>query len=75
VLTDVKMPGEMDGLDLAERIKTIWPAVPVLIASANGPERDISGFSEGFFLKPYDFNAVGQRIGGLLASSSGDVGR
>ena len=73
VLTDVTMPGLMDGLDLAERIKATRPALPVVIASAMGPQRDISGFSDGFFLKPYDFTAMVDFVRGLIMPAGGDV--
>ncbi|MFX8696375.1 response regulator, partial [Acinetobacter baumannii] len=35
VITDVRMPGELDGLALARRIRAAWPGLPVAIASAH----------------------------------------
>nr|WP_285229223.1 response regulator [Pseudomonas fluorescens] len=35
VITDVRMPGRLDGLDLAQAIWSRWPEVPVIIMSAN----------------------------------------
>lgn len=35
VITDVHMPGRLDGLDLARAIWSRWPEVPVIIMSAN----------------------------------------
>ena len=35
VLTDIKMPGSMDGIELAKNIQQRWPSVRVVISSAN----------------------------------------
>lgn len=35
VITDVRMPGKLDGLDLAQAIWSRWPEMPVIIMSAN----------------------------------------
>ncbi|QOY72400.1 response regulator [Pseudomonas sp. OST1909] len=35
VITDVRMPGRLDGLDVAQAIWSRWPEVPVIIMSAN----------------------------------------
>ncbi|MFJ7315544.1 response regulator [Pseudomonas sp. NPDC098747] len=35
VITDVCMPGSMDGLELAKVIWTRWPSLPVIITSGN----------------------------------------
>jgi len=33
LFTDVRMPGSMDGCDLARLVRTEWPAIPVIITS------------------------------------------
>ena len=35
LFTDVQMPGSMDGVELARRIKTIHPALPIILTSGN----------------------------------------
>ena len=35
VLTDIKMPGRMDGIELAEQIRLRWPSIRVVISSGN----------------------------------------
>ena len=36
VLTDVDMPGEMDGIGLAQWVRAIYPAIPVIVVSGSG---------------------------------------
>lgn len=33
VLTNIDMPGSLDGIDLAWMIRTLWPTLPVVITS------------------------------------------
>ena len=33
VLTDIEMPGSMDGLALARRVRATWPHIAVIVAS------------------------------------------
>lgn len=35
VLTDIRMPGEFDGLELAHLVRRRWPPITVVICSAN----------------------------------------
>src|SRR5881392_3025453 len=52
MITDVRMPGSMDGLGLADRVRTNWPAIKIIIASAHPSE--CKGRGDAFFDKPYD---------------------
>src|SRR5215831_12319336 len=38
IISDIKMPGEMDGIDLAYSIRHSFPAVPVILISGYGDE-------------------------------------
>jgi CheY-like chemotaxis protein len=54
LFTDVNMPGELDGLDLARVVHERWPAVRLIVTSGGGrcSPRDVP--EEGRFLpKPY----------------------
>lgn len=52
VFTDVRMPGRLNGLDLARFIKAHYPDVPVIVTSGNlGPAEMAPGVS--FIAKPY----------------------
>ena len=52
VFTDVNMPGSMDGLELARRLRVERPALPVILASG-GTERIAT-----FIAKPYRMEQV-----------------
>jgi two-component system, cell cycle sensor histidine kinase and response regulator CckA len=38
IITDIKMPGEMDGLDLAFSIRNSFPNLPVILISGGADE-------------------------------------
>ena len=54
LFTDINMPGDMDGLDLARRVHDLWPRVHLIITSGKmRPGRqDLPGGGE-FLGKPY----------------------
>ena len=55
VITDIEMPGSMNGLDLAERIKNSFPALPVIVVSGTASvDRLRTSAVTAFFPKPYD---------------------
>jgi DNA-binding NtrC family response regulator len=53
VLTDVSMPGSMDGLDLAEYVSHKWPAIGLLVTSGGSLDKAVPEGSR-FIRKPYD---------------------
>src|SRR5690606_30496067 len=56
VFTDVELAGEIDGFELASRIKADWPHIPVLVTSGRAaPDRNSA---DTFIPKPYDTAAV-----------------
>ena len=52
VITDVRMPGNMDGLELSCAIKTFRANLPVMLFSSHLPERAIHR-GDAFLQKPY----------------------
>jgi len=57
VLTDIHMPGPLNGLDVAEYFRRSFPEIPVVITSGNAGPRTL-GFE--FLPKPYTpLEAVG----------------
>jgi CheY-like chemotaxis protein len=68
VLTDVQLPGSMDGIGLARLLRATHPELKVAIASGNiscAPGEDIA---HAFFRKPYAPDHIGKCIETLLAS-------
>jgi two-component system, response regulator PdtaR len=52
LFTDIQMPGSMNGVELAQRIKDIEPALPIILTSGNA---GTSAAHLGSFIpKPYD---------------------
>ena len=68
VLTDVQMPGAINGLDLVALLDSMWPGVPVLITSG-GPLVDPRKLPPcaAFLSKPWRPEDMVERVAGLLA--------
>ncbi len=81
VITDVQMPGSIDGYALARHIRTQNPALPVVIVSGTLSQKDIDEIApSAFYRKPYDYaeiNCQGQEsyFGRLPATYSSDQSR
>jgi CheY-like chemotaxis protein len=68
VLTDIDMPGSLDGLELAHAIRHRWPPIQVVLTSGKmRPAPDELPERSHFVPKPYDFS----RMTGLLRELSG----
>ena len=39
LFTDIRLPGLLDGVDLARRVKAVWPHVSIVITSGNAARR------------------------------------
>lgn len=62
LFTDVNMPGEFDGLELARRVRRRWPHVAVVITSGRGcPDQIVEGVQ--FLAKPYMADMLARFIG------------
>jgi len=54
LFTDIDMPGEMDGLDLARIVRKRWPHIAIIIVSGHTHLADADVPNGGvFFSKPY----------------------
>lgn len=59
LFTDVEMPGEMDGLGLANQIHHDWPAISVVVASGQvTPCEGQMPANSRFFKKPYQLSSI-----------------
>jgi two-component system, response regulator PdtaR len=63
LFTDVDMPGDVDGLQLAAMVKNAWPPIDIIVTSGH---RDVAQSDlppQGVFVgKPYSLEAVGELI-------------
>jgi DNA-binding NtrC family response regulator len=68
VFSDIRMPGNMDGVGLAEWFHSHHPSVPVLLTSGYNGGRSVSAATPGtkFIEKPYSQSLVANRIAALL---------
>lgn len=72
VLTDVRMPGEMDGFGLARWIRQHRPGLPVLITTGDKAKAEtVSDLCEKnpIIEKPHDFKLVRARIRAAMETS------
>ena len=58
LFTDVNMPGEMNGIDLAEHLRAAAPALHIIVTSALPILRPVDHIGARFVTKPYDLEEV-----------------
>jgi CheY-like chemotaxis protein len=63
VLSDVKMPGSMNGVGLIQRLRVQAPDVPTILTSGDAPG---AHEADAFISKPYDMRQVVALIARLL---------
>jgi DNA-binding NtrC family response regulator len=68
LFTDVNMPGEINGIDLAEHFKHLTPDLRIIITSALPILRTVDHLSAKFIPKPYQIQNVCSVARGLLAA-------
>jgi CheY-like chemotaxis protein len=67
VITDINMPGSMDGLRLAHAVRGRWPPIKIIIATGRRrPADDQVPRGSLFLSKPYDPSAVISAVRHLL---------
>ena len=52
LLTDMRMPGAVDGCGLARHVRTVLPLVKIVMVSAQAPELDAHCMLDGYLAKP-----------------------
>jgi CheY-like chemotaxis protein len=70
VFSDVRMPGDVSGYDLADWVRTNRPAVGVLLASGyvgdSTPSRHVGGSAPTLLPKPFDYELLLQQLRRLI---------
>jgi CheY-like chemotaxis protein len=54
LVTDIRMPGPIDGIKLAVLARSQWPDMKIIIASAYSPQPPTPEIMDAFIGKPYD---------------------
>jgi two-component system, response regulator PdtaR len=68
LFTDVKMPGALDGLELADLVRRRWPHILIVVTSGHlNPENGSLPENAVFIPKPYSEKAPGALIQALLS--------
>jgi CheY-like chemotaxis protein len=68
LFTDIRMPGSMDGLELARIVHERWPTIKILLTSGDTwPTRDAIPDDGRFIAKPYRLSNLQQEISALMA--------
>jgi CheY-like chemotaxis protein len=70
LFTDVRMPGQMDGVALAETVTATWPGIKIILTSGQYSPSGGKAFGHDFVAKPYDPMKVVKRIRELLATNA-----
>ena len=64
ILTDIDMPGSMDGLMLAEAVRKRWPPVKIVVMSGKKrPRRDQLPSDARFVEKPFRAHSLLEAVG------------
>ena len=73
VFSDIRMPGPIDGIDLARWVHANRPGLAVVLTSGHMHKAEIAddmGENEPFIEKPYDLQSVVSQISDLASSRS-----
>ena len=65
LLTDINMPGSMDGLKLAHAVRHRWPPIKIIVISTRVSEYDLPTDSR-FLSKPYPTETMISEIRSLI---------
>jgi CheY-like chemotaxis protein len=66
LLSDIRMPGRMNGVELARTVRTQHPEIKIVLASGESFSASHWGDTDGFFPKPYNATRLIEHIKMLL---------
>jgi CheY-like chemotaxis protein len=69
LITDLQMPGMLDGHALARLVRSTFPSIKIVLASANAGEHHET-LIDGSFNKPYDLPALCRRLQELISEDT-----
>lgn len=71
LLTDIRMPGPLDGAALARRVRRDRPRVKIVVVCGHLRAGELTADVDGFFVKPVDIPRLARHIQALLAPAPG----
>ncbi|MGY3558456.1 DNA-binding response OmpR family regulator [Bradyrhizobium sp. USDA 4463] len=66
LITDIRMPGTLDGLELAGRVRDMQPMLLILVASGSLELESAASRVGRFIRKPYDPKQIAMQIAEML---------
>jgi DNA-binding response OmpR family regulator len=66
LLTDIRLPSKLDGLALAHAARAARPGLKLIVASSEQAEHEVAGLADAFFVKPFNLEAIVERVKSLL---------
>jgi PAS domain S-box-containing protein len=75
VFTDIMMPGEMNGLELAREVRRRFPAIPVLLTSGYSEAAAQTPPDFPLLTKPYQFQELTEAVSAVLAEGASGAAR
>ncbi|MGY3443779.1 MULTISPECIES: response regulator [unclassified Bradyrhizobium] len=66
LITDIRMPGTLDGLDLARKLRVMQPMLLILVASGSTELEGAASRVGRFISKPYDPKQIAMLIAEML---------
>ena len=73
LLTDITMPGEIDGIGLAEHAREIHPGLPIVFVSGRAeaePRARAVTEPTAYFRKPFDIDALVVTVGRMVRATA-----
>jgi CheY-like chemotaxis protein len=71
IVTDVNMPGSMDGVALARHVRSTRPELKVIVVSGRVDPASATDAADAFLGKPYEPAIILRTIDALLSGRSG----
>jgi DNA-binding NtrC family response regulator len=72
LLTDVRMDGSMDGLDLAAKVRSTMPDLKIVVVSGHLAPDETHGVADAFVPKPYLAEKVVEQVKTILSGTNFD---
>jgi CheY-like chemotaxis protein len=71
VVTDMRMPGALDGAGLVQLIRTEFPLLKVIMVSGQPPDADVHTLLDGYLPKPAPISTLTEYLRRLIPSCIG----